>query len=100
MDTNMNVTGNFVAYPVYTLALATNGQGGIGLSPTGMEFIVSNTLVKPPPPLQQAGHLPTERAVDQQPGQPGVVCREYQWYVDGHICRVANLRCTAGERDE
>src|SRR5579863_7058574 len=44
MNSNMTVTGNFLQYPTYTLALVTNGQGGIGLSPGGGSY-QSNTLV-------------------------------------------------------
>jgi len=44
MNSNMVVTGNFVAYPNYSVALTTNGQGGIALSPPGGIYL-SNTVV-------------------------------------------------------
>jgi len=44
MNSNMVVTGSFLAYPTYTLSLVTNGQGGIALSPSGGSYL-SNTVV-------------------------------------------------------
>jgi hypothetical protein len=44
MTGNLVITGNFLAYPTYSLALATNGQGTIALNPSGGSYY-SNTLV-------------------------------------------------------
>jgi hypothetical protein len=44
MTQNLVITGNFLAYPTYSLTLATNGQGTIGLNPSGGTYF-SNTLV-------------------------------------------------------
>ncbi|MDR3457600.1 MAG: choice-of-anchor Q domain-containing protein [Verrucomicrobiae bacterium] len=44
MNSSLNITGNFLPYPVYNLTLTTNGQGTIALSPAGTSFF-SNTLV-------------------------------------------------------
>jgi hypothetical protein len=44
MNSDLVITGNFLAYPVYTLTLATNGQGAIDLNPPGGSYL-SNTLV-------------------------------------------------------
>ncbi len=44
MNSSLNITGNFLAYPTYPLTLTTNGQGNIVLSPTGTSFY-SNTVV-------------------------------------------------------
>ena len=44
MDGNVVMTGNFLAFPTYTLTLATNGQGTISLSP-GAGTYASNTVV-------------------------------------------------------
>jgi hypothetical protein len=46
MTGNLVITGNFLAYPTYSLTLATNGQGTIALnpSPSGGAYF-SNTLV-------------------------------------------------------
>ena len=44
MTDNLSVTGSFLAYPVYSLTLTTNGQGSIGLSPSGGSYY-GNTLV-------------------------------------------------------
>ncbi len=44
MTNNRSVTGTFLAYPVYTLTLTTNGQGSIGVSPAGTSFS-SNSVV-------------------------------------------------------
>ena len=44
MTGNLVITGNFLAYPTYSLALATNGQGSIALNPSGGTYF-SNTLV-------------------------------------------------------
>jgi hypothetical protein len=45
MNSNLNITGNFLQYPTYNLALATNGQGAIALSPGGGSYL-SNTVVQ------------------------------------------------------
>ncbi len=44
MNFDLVITGNFLAYPTYSLALATNGQGAIDLNPPGGSY-PSNTLV-------------------------------------------------------
>ena len=44
MTSNMVITGNFLAYPTYSLTLTTNGQGGIALNPSGGSYL-SNTVV-------------------------------------------------------
>src|SRR5215472_17372627 len=38
MNSNLVITGNFLAYPTYSVALATNGQGGIALNPPGGSY--------------------------------------------------------------
>ncbi len=44
MNSNLSITGNFLAFPTYALTLVTNGQGTIALSPTGGIYL-SNTVV-------------------------------------------------------
>ena len=44
MNSSLVITGNFLAYPTYSLTLATNGQGAIDLNPPGGSY-PSNTLV-------------------------------------------------------
>ena len=44
MTSDLVITGNFLAYPTYALALVTNGQGSIALSPAGGAYY-SNTTV-------------------------------------------------------
>jgi hypothetical protein len=44
MNSDLVVTGNFLPYPVYSVALVTNGQGDIDLNPAGGSYL-SNTLV-------------------------------------------------------
>ena len=44
MTGNLVITGNFLAYPTYSLALAANGQGSIALNPSGGTYF-SNTIV-------------------------------------------------------
>jgi len=44
MNSDLAITGNFLPYPVYSVALVTNGQGGIALSPSGGSYL-SDTLV-------------------------------------------------------
>jgi uncharacterized repeat protein (TIGR02543 family) len=44
MTGNLSITGLFLAYPTYSLTLATNGLGTIALSPPGGSYL-SNTLV-------------------------------------------------------
>lgn len=44
MESDLVITGNFLPYPVYTLTLATNGQGTIALNPTGGSYL-SNSVV-------------------------------------------------------
>lgn len=44
MNSSLVITGNFLAYPTYTLTLVTNGQGAIDLSPAGGSYL-SNTIV-------------------------------------------------------
>ena len=44
MNADLVVTGNFVAYPTYSITLTTNGSGGIGLNPPGGSYL-SNTMV-------------------------------------------------------
>jgi hypothetical protein len=44
MNSDLVITGNFLPFPVYSVALATNGQGSINLSPPGGSYL-SNTLV-------------------------------------------------------
>jgi hypothetical protein len=44
INSNLVITGNFVAYPTYSLALTTNGMGAIALNPTGGSYY-SNTVV-------------------------------------------------------
>ncbi|MGA2243748.1 MAG: choice-of-anchor Q domain-containing protein [Verrucomicrobiota bacterium] len=44
MNSDLSITGNFLASLSYSLTLATNGQGSIGLNPPGGSYF-SNTLV-------------------------------------------------------
>jgi hypothetical protein len=44
INSDLVITGNFLAYPNYSLTLVTNGQGTIALSPPGGSYL-SNTLV-------------------------------------------------------
>ena len=44
MNSNLSITGNFLAYPNYTLMLVTNGQGTIALNPPGGSYL-SNSVV-------------------------------------------------------
>ena len=44
MTGNLVITGSFLAYPAYSLALVTNGQGTIALSPPGGSY-QSNTVI-------------------------------------------------------
>src|ERR1039458_3728996 len=44
MNSNLSITGNFLAFPTYTLTLVTNGQGTISLSPPGGSYL-SNSVV-------------------------------------------------------
>ncbi len=44
MNANLAITGNFLAYPAYTVTLATNGQGTIALNPPGGSY-QSNSIV-------------------------------------------------------
>jgi len=44
MLADMVVTGNFLPFPTYTLTLATNGQGTIGLNPAGGSYL-SNSVI-------------------------------------------------------
>jgi hypothetical protein len=44
MNSNLVITGAFLAYPTYTLSLVTNGQGTIVLNPPGGSYY-SNTTV-------------------------------------------------------
>lgn len=44
MNSNLSITGNFLAFPTYALTLVTNGQGTIALSPAGGSYL-SNTVV-------------------------------------------------------
>ena len=44
MNANLVITGNFLAFPTYSLTLATNGQGTIALNPAGGSYL-SNTVV-------------------------------------------------------
>ena len=44
MNSNLSITGNFLAFPTYTLTLVTNGQGTIALSPPGGSYF-SNSVV-------------------------------------------------------
>lgn len=44
MNSNLSITGNFLALPTYTLTLATNGQGTINLIPSGGSYL-SNFVV-------------------------------------------------------
>ena len=44
MNSNLAITGNFLAIPTCTLTLATNGQGTITLSPSGGSYL-SNSIV-------------------------------------------------------
>ena len=44
MNANLVITGNFLAFPTYSLTLATNGQGMIALNPPGGSY-QSNTVV-------------------------------------------------------
>ncbi len=44
MESDLVITGNFLPYPVYTLTLATNGQGTIAPNPAGGSYL-SNSVV-------------------------------------------------------
>jgi hypothetical protein len=44
MNANLVITGNFLAFPSYSLTLVTNGQGTIALNPPGGSYL-SNTVV-------------------------------------------------------
>lgn len=44
MNSDLVITGNFLAFPTYSVALVTNGQGSIALSPPGGSYY-SNTMV-------------------------------------------------------
>jgi hypothetical protein len=44
MNSSMVITGNFLPFPIYTLTLATNGQGMIALNPAGGSYL-SNSVV-------------------------------------------------------
>ena len=44
MNSDLVITGNFLAYPAYSLTLATNGEGTITLNPPGGTYF-SNTTV-------------------------------------------------------
>ncbi len=44
MNSDLVITGNFLAYPTYSVTLVTNGQGTIALNPSATSY-VSNTLV-------------------------------------------------------
>ena len=44
MNSNLVITGAFLAYPTYSLSLVTNGQGTIALNPPGGSYY-SNTTV-------------------------------------------------------
>ena len=44
MNSNLSITGNFLAFPTYTVTLVTNGQGTIALSPPGGSYL-SNSVV-------------------------------------------------------
>jgi hypothetical protein len=44
MNSSLVITGNFLAFPTYSLTLVTNGQGAIDLNPPGGSY-PSNTLV-------------------------------------------------------
>ncbi len=44
MNSNLVITGNFLAYPTYSLSLVTNGQGTIDLNPPGGSYY-SNSVV-------------------------------------------------------
>ena len=57
MNSNLAITGKFLAFPTYTLALATNGQGSIGLSPAGGSYL-SNSVVTATARRPRAGCLP------------------------------------------
>jgi hypothetical protein len=45
MNSNLVITGNFLAFPTYSLTIITNGQGTIGLNPPGGSYL-SNSIVK------------------------------------------------------
>jgi hypothetical protein len=45
MNSNMVITGNFLAFPTYTLVLATNGQGTISLNPGGGIYLSNTTVI-------------------------------------------------------
>ena len=44
MNSNLSITGNFLAFPTNTLTLVTNGQGTITLNPAGGRY-ASNSVV-------------------------------------------------------
>jgi hypothetical protein len=44
MNSDLVITGNFLAFPAYTLTPVTNGQGTIGLNPPGGSYL-SNSVV-------------------------------------------------------
>ncbi len=44
LNSNMVITGNFLAYPTYSLTVVTNGQGAIDLNPPGGSYL-SNSVV-------------------------------------------------------
>ncbi len=44
MNSNLSITGNFLAFPTYALTLVTNGQGTIALNPPGGSYL-SNSVV-------------------------------------------------------
>jgi hypothetical protein len=44
MNSDLVITGNFLPFPIYTLTLATNGQGTIALNPPGGSY-QSNSVV-------------------------------------------------------
>jgi hypothetical protein len=44
MNSNLIITGNFLAFPTYSLTLVTNGQGTIGINPPGGSYL-SNSVV-------------------------------------------------------
>ena len=44
MNSNLVITGNFLAFPIYTLTLVTNGQGTIALNPPGGSYL-SNSVI-------------------------------------------------------
>lgn len=44
MNANLAITGTFLELPVYTLALATNGEGAIALNPAGGSYASNSTV--------------------------------------------------------